>query len=331
MRLIGLATIVALLATSPISASEPLQGRFTATQACEVFQSFRRQTNPGDVRLTPGMIYTALETNQRSNPVSIRIRVDDASPPKRWTELGCGLLDPVPSPIPDRPDNANTSCRTPGLADSYVLALSWQPAFCETRPQKPECSVRDPQSFQANHFTLHGLWPNKHSCGTSYGMCDRAVARRSAFCDYPALALSPTTREQLEVRMPSAKHGSCLQRHEWYKHGTCQTTMDVDAYYQISIRLTDQFNDSGVAAFMASHIGREVRTADFLAIFDQAYGENGHRALTLKCQRNQLVDVYVHLKHPVTTSARLSDLIAHQGRQLTNRCGESFFVDAITD
>src|SRR3546814_1497468 len=49
--------------------------------------------------------------------------------------------------------------RPAAAADFFVLAVSWQPAFCETRPAKPECVTQDEDRFDASHFALHGLWP----------------------------------------------------------------------------------------------------------------------------------------------------------------------------
>ena len=40
-----------------------------------------------------------------------------------------------------------------------VLAISWQAGFCETRPRLPECRSQTNKRYDANHFALHGLWP----------------------------------------------------------------------------------------------------------------------------------------------------------------------------
>lgn len=139
------------------------------------------------------------------------------------------------------------------------------------------------------------------------------------------------SRSALESVMPSAKHGSCLQRHEWYKHGTCQKTMDVGEYYQTSVRMTNEFNTSGMAAFMSSRIGQVVQTQDFLAAFDNAFGKNRHNALTLKCFEDKLMDVYVELTLPVDAESSLSNQIQYRHRTLENKCGRSFLIDSIDD
>src|SRR3546814_5265076 len=63
--------------------------------------------------------------------------------------------------------------RPAAAADFFVLAVSWQPAFCETRPAKPECVTQDEDRFDASHFALHGLWPQPRgnvSCGVEPGL-----------------------------------------------------------------------------------------------------------------------------------------------------------------
>ena len=45
------------------------------------------------------------------------------------------------------------------IGDDYVLAASWQPSFCETKPDKDECESQTGDRFDATHFAIHGLWP----------------------------------------------------------------------------------------------------------------------------------------------------------------------------
>jgi ribonuclease T2 len=41
--------------------------------------------------------------------------------------------------------------------NGYALAISWQPAFCETLPRRRECREQTHDRFDASHFFLHGL------------------------------------------------------------------------------------------------------------------------------------------------------------------------------
>lgn len=90
-----------------------------------------------------------------------------------------------------------------GMSDSYVLALSSQPGFCQTygyEAGKPECMHLPKNSYQAKHLTLHGLWPNQSACGQSYGYC--GVEQKSNHCAYPPLNLSSQVAEQLKKLCP---------------------------------------------------------------------------------------------------------------------------------
>jgi ribonuclease T2 len=58
----------------------------------------------------------------------------------------------------------------PNQQDSYVLAITWQPGFCEHAKyngKKPECDAMNSGALEAKTLSLHGLWPNKQECGTS--------------------------------------------------------------------------------------------------------------------------------------------------------------------
>lgn len=323
------------LCLGPIShASVSATGEFKATKACQAYQSMRRKTNPGCVRLEIGRSYPIFELNVPRGTTWYRLRVDNANPSERWVYFECGDVDlsskkePQPGGGQGTPGGGG-KCNTPGEADSFVFAVSWQPAFCESHRDKPECSVDDPASYQANNFTLHGLWPNKQSCGTKYGFCGKYQKTVRPFCNYDKVPMQPETLEKLGKVMPSAAHGSCLQRHEWYKHGTCQTKRDANGYFDLSMRLLKEFNDSGVADFMQSNIGRTVTTESFFDVVDQAFQEGAHKRLQISCRSGKLVDIYIQLPNPISQEASLPQLLKQAEPKFRNGCGERFEVDAI--
>jgi ribonuclease T2 len=49
-----------------------------------------------------------------------------------------------------------------GKFDHFVVALSWEPAYCETAHNRPECRSMTRHRFDASHLILHGLQPDKH-------------------------------------------------------------------------------------------------------------------------------------------------------------------------
>ncbi len=333
----SVAWLVAVLAMAVLAGpvwAVPVSGVFTAEQSCPVFVSKNKQTNPDGARLTRGERYVALEANIPSNPDWYRLRVTSADPPERWVSADCGRFQAaagggIGGGPTGTPGGGGAACRIAGRADSYVLAVSWQPAFCETKPEKPECAITDPKVYQARNFTLHGLWPNRNACGKNYGYCGAVKTQPNDFCNYPALGLDASTRTALAQVMPSVQAGSCLERHEWHKHGTCQTAWSNNAYFDVSADLTRQFNESGVAYFMNRRLGRTVRTADFLARVDAVLGEGAQKRATLVCKNGMLVEVRVALPSDLRPGEDLDALIGRAAPQGGSDCGSSFRVDRI--
>jgi len=336
---IRLLLAVLILCTS-VAKANATTGTVRAIQSCEAYQSFRKKTNPGNMLISKGQTYTYKEVSSKPEHTKYRIVIKGAKPELRWIEGRC--VKPLAQKSHKKHFNqvyksnkGTYRCTTvPGLADSNILALSWQSAFCETRRDKAECQVRDPNSFQANNFTLHGLWPNRDNCNRKtgyYGHCGTLKTQPKQFCDYPKLDLSDHTRTQLEISMPSAEHGTCLQRHEWHKHGTCQTQMDVSQYYDFAIKLQQEFNDSGMAQLMTENVGKRIASADFFSTFDKAFGAGTHQKLQLRCKAGDLVDLYIHLPKDLDQKASLKTLLAQAANNFKNSCGTHFLVDAIND
>ncbi len=129
--------------------------------------------------------------------------------------------------------------------------------------------------------------------------------------------------------MPSAAHNSCLQRHEWFKHGTCQTQWDADRYYQIAIQLTQSFNRQVADKIVADNIGKRINSQRFFQVIDNAFGDKAHRRLTLKCHQNKLKDIYINLPSLIDPTQPLAALIQQAEEAFSNRCGEHFEIDAV--
>lgn len=225
---------------------------------------------------------------------------------------------------------SDASCQLPNKEDSYKLAVSWQPAFCESHRGKPECKITDSTVYQASHFTLHGLWPNKRECGVDYGLCGQYKKPARSFCDYAPVPMTAETIKNLREIMPSVAGGSCLDRHEWYKHGTCQTDWNADGYFDTAVRLVKEFNDTGIAEFMKQNTGKTVATEEFFNVVNQSLGKNASKRLSLGCDRQgNLVDVFINLPKQIPDKVALATLIQQAPESVNNRCGESFNVDAI--
>jgi len=321
--------LILLLSLPAMAWAEKATGTFHAQKACEAYQSKNRKTNPGNISLEKGAKYPLLEVNKTQNPGWYKIEVPSAIPKARWVKASCGKAGNLL--IASGGGGRDSKCQTAGQEDSYVFAVSWQPAFCEGHSGKPECAVTDPNVYQAKNFTLHGLWPNKQSCGTGYGFCGSIKKKLKSFCDYPMVPMSSSTYDELEVVMPSAAAGSCLQRHEWYKHGTCQTEWTADAYFDTAMGLLKDFNN-GVAPFVDSNIGKSVSTVSFFKVIDEAFGKDAHQRMQISCFDNQLVDVYMALPENLPDNSSLKVLIQQSENKYSKpnkNCGASFKIDAI--
>ena len=306
------AAMVALLA-SEAKAEVPLTGFFIAREACPALQSIRNATNPGDIKTAPGKSYPLIAKN-KPNASHYFIEVEGADPARRWVAVDCGehvvsadgSSQPLASGFGEERDSDPTRAE-------YVLSVSWQPAFCETKRDKAECATQTPNRFDATHFTLHGLWPQP---------------RRNAYCDVPpemSLAdkdgdwdrlpepkLSDATRQRLAQVMPGTQ--SNLERHEWIKHGTCFHADLADEYFSRAIALIDQLNASKAQGLFASNVGGEITGKAIRDAFDESFGEGAGDRVRVSCKRirgrNLIIELMIGLAGEIGDEPSLANLIS---------------------
>lgn len=203
-------------------------------------------------------------------------------------------------------------------AASHVLALSWQPAFCETAPRKPECRSQEAGRFDARNFTLHGLWPQKSGAGGSDLYCDVPEAQigldkagRWRDLDTPHIA-EPVWQELREV-MPGTRSG--LHEHEWVKHGTCYGGRSIDEYYADSLKLMRWLNESSLRLRFEASIGRELTGRDIREAFDRDFGRGAGNRLRISCKRdpdsgrNLIVELTLGLSGDIAAAGSLATLV----------------------
>ncbi|WP_193335021.1 ribonuclease T2 family protein [Devosia beringensis] len=163
----------------------------------------------------------------------------------------------------------------------YVLAISWQPAFCETRPDRPECASQTAERFDASNFALHGLWPQPRS--RDYCGVDAETVRADEAGDWqdlPAPDLSADLTQALAEAMPGTQSG--LERHEWIKHGTCYDG-DAEAYFADSLSMLEAINASAVATLFAGAVGQSLTQTDIRDAFDTSFGPGAGERVRLSC------------------------------------------------
>jgi len=200
----------------------------------------------------------------------------------------------------------------------FILAVSWQPAFCATNRQKAECRVETRDSYDAKNFSLHGLWPMRQDyCGVSSDQ--QRADRGSDWRSLPEVTLSAETRAALDKVMPGTR--SALERHEWIRHGTC-TNLSADAYFRTAAGFIEQLNASDVRALFADNIGRTLDADSIKAAFDSSFGPGAGERVKMSCRRvgNQRVisELTIGLSADALAApaagTRLGDVIQSAGR-----------------
>jgi ribonuclease T2 len=284
-----------------------LTGSFVVAKACPAVQSIKKGTNPGDVSIEIGKTYVLLGKNKE--PASYYwIEVPGAAPLQRWVGVECGSANGTVVSAASQ-----TSVAVGDGKPFYVLALSWEPAFCEGLPHKAECKTQTATSFEASHLALHGLWPQprrKVFCNV-----DKALAAADDAHHWEALPepqLSAATKAALDQVMPGTQ--SMLERHEWVKHGSCYPGGIAETYFSDAIRLMTAINASVVQSFVAANVGKTVQSADLRARFEEAFGIGAGDRVRVACKpdgnRQLISEITVGLKGEISTGATLADLIA---------------------
>ncbi|MCC5791396.1 MAG: ribonuclease T [Legionellaceae bacterium] len=273
---------------SPGWSSVAVEGVFVAKQACPAYLSKHHKTNPDQQHTLLEARYALVELNRARQPDWYRIRLAHSSNPLRWVHQSCGQAEYGITAAPGCQQSA-------GNADSHVLALSWQPAFCETygyEANKAECRPLAKHAFSQQHLTLHGLWPNQKACGKNYGFC--GVSARSHHCAYPGLTLAPEISERLQQYMPSFASGSCLERHEWNKHGSCQLQA-IDPYFNLALDLAQEADRSPLADLIREYRGGTVSLKRLQQASESSFGPGSRHKIYFGCSQGKLVDIFLQL------------------------------------
>lgn len=320
------AALLLLTADAPAHADVPMTGTFAATEACPAYQSFRKETNPGDVKLEPNKTYDLLSKN-KPDATHYRVVVDGAQPAERWVSISCGTVDPNGQQARTAPNSSKASAGgaasgdTSGVRGTHVLAMSWQPTFCAQHTDKAECRDLKSTSYAGTHLSLHGLWPQPR--GTQYCNVSPDLKQTDRDHDWnrlPEPEMSADTQKRLAAAMPGVQ--SNLQRHEWIVHGTCFGT-SADAYFARAATLAEAVNASKVSQLFADNVGRSLSTDAIRAAFDDAFGPGAGARVTVSCRgrgdNRKITEMIINLAGDVSGSGALGDLI-HAAQALPAGC-----------
>lgn len=207
------------------------------------------------------------------------------------------------------------TARSDNLAasDRRVLAINWQPAFCETQQDVVECQTQTETRFDASNFTLHGLWSESQYCGVTRQIIDLDKARPPRWLDLPAIDLSEKLWAKLQVQMPGVASG--LHLHEWYKHGTCYSQTP-EEYFRESLALLEQINNSSVRELFVKNIGKEIVTETIRTEFDRAFSNNAGDKVSFNCKynptsmnRSVIVELKLYLQGKIEADTSIANLL----------------------
>jgi len=334
MRSILSVLIVAvLLQPSSCFAENLLDGYFIAQENCSAYQSIKQKTNPGHIQLSVDMAYRVKAKN-KTDASFYRIVVKNAEPQERWVPVSCGTLltncrkQSVSAEKIGKGTRPNPSALVAGgksKSKDYILALSLLPAFCQTHQYKDECQSQTADRYDADHLSLHGLWPQPRDqvyCNVSEQI--KSFDKNSQWRKLPDLELSGETYNNLKKVMPGVI--SNLHKHEWFKHGGCYSET-AEEYFQESIMLLEQLNGSRLQKFLASHIGQTVTDDQIEAAFEAAFGEGTGAKLQVKCRDGLINELWISLHGEINSSTEIATLLA-DAQDATNSCSSGLIDPA---
>ncbi len=184
--------------------------------------------------------------------------------------------------------------------DYYLLAASWQPGFCKSKPEKPECANLS-GTYAATHLVTHGLWPNNYDgqhpfyCGVSSDQI--ALDTPSTWCRMAAYGASSSTLSKLAYYMPGMQ--SCLDKHEWYKHGSCDGR-GADVYWSQTAQLIERLGATPFNEFLRSKAGTRISRSQLLGAFNTSFGAGSSAAASMQCVNvsgvSYFSEVWINLK-----------------------------------
>jgi ribonuclease T2 len=283
----------------PAFAQIEIDDTFTAKTNCPAVRSIRKGTNPGNIKTVRGTTYPVIGQNK----TDASYYLIEISGEERWVGKQCGQLSAAPGV--DEPIGNN------GSGKEYVLALSWQPSFCETHEGKSECRSQTDGRFDGKNLTLHGLFPQpigNFYCGVSSQ--DKQLDKDKKWTQLPPVQLTAATTQELTEKMPG--FASQLERHEWVKHGTCYGTTP-DEYFQDSMLLQDQINNSDVQKLFATNIGQKISSEQIRASFDRSFGAGSGKKIAVECDRSSprlVTEIQINLVGEIKPDTKISTLMA---------------------
>jgi len=299
----------------------------TATKECEAFNNLKHTKNYGNVVLKPESKYQILR-QQKGNYF---IKVPNAKPMMRWVSVACfnnvtepksekksGILSRIFGNKSKERSEVKKSLANTNSNLNALLVLSWHNTFCETHSNKKECKQEGGNA--KNHLVLHGLWPqprNREYCNLSSNIKQLDHSKR--WSALPKLNLNSSTLNLMQKYMPGVQ--SNLQRHEYYKHGSCYSK-DVNGYFSNALNLTKDL-DSTIGDYLRENIGKKILNINIKRLAMKVYGRDIRNKIAIKCKGRVLSEIWISTKGK---GNNLKELIKN-AKPIHSNCQEAI-VDA---
>jgi len=252
-----------------------------ATQTCEAFNNLKHSKNSGHINLRVGQDYQVMQ-EQRG---SYFIKVPNAHPQNRWVSQECFKKNLLSS------TQKSTKKETKKAIKSNLnsaLVLSWQNSFCKTHSNKKECR----QGIGKDHLVLHGLWPQPRS--NEYCQIDRKIEqydRHKRWNALPSLNLDSSVVSLMKQYMPG--YFSNLQRHEYYKHGSCYS-QNPNEYFKDALTLTKKADET-IGKFLRDNIGKKISFVNLQRYAAKTIDPSIKYKLSMKCKSGKLSEIWINL------------------------------------
>lgn len=256
--------------------------------------------------------------------------MNGVEPSERWVDIECGLHLVEASEGGQTGTDGGTgsggagdvkfvrpNVTGPSADADFLLAASWQPSFCQTHQNVPECATQTADRFDADHFALHGLWPQPRGnfwCGIT--AAEKNLTSRGNRHRLKEIQLSDETRAELNKVMPGAQ--SYLDRYEWTKHGSCYSDSP-EEYYSESLDLMAQLNASAVRDLFAANIGNDLSVSQVKAAFDNSFGAGAGDRVGVNCKGGLITELFLNLKGTIEADTSMGDLLL-AAKPTTSNC-----------
>jgi len=225
--------------------------------------------------------------------------------------------------------------------DSYLLALTWQPGFCANATHAAFAECKSAAKDKAR-LVLHGLWPDwdvngdgKRNADDDFCILNRKeiMALDSGnWLKLPPVQLSEASSSDLKGAMPGIAAG--LERHEWWKHGTC-SELTAEDYFATAIVLMRQVERGALARLLVDHAGGKLERRELLEAFAQDFGKDATRALVLDCTKNggdtALTEIRLRLKRSAITQGLTAESLAIPAKPARGDCAADVLVEGWPD